>query len=511
MKDLLLAIDLGTQSVRALLFDLRGQLVARAQHPFTDYQREQPGWMTHEGDSFWQAAAACCQRLWREQSPQRVAGISVTTQRGSMLLVDAQGRCLTPAICWPDQRRATQLPQLSLAWRTAFRLAGVHGTIANLQRDAELNWWAQHQPALLARTHKVLLLSGLLNHRLTGDFVDSIGSQVAYLPFDYKTQDWAKRGDWKWQALAVQAGWLPRLQPVGSVLGQLTPEAAAATGLPVGASVLAAAADKACESLGAGALAAQVGALSYGTTATLNQTLDRHVEPEPFVPAYPAALAGHYSLEWQIARGFWLVTWFKEQFGHPEREAAGQLGVTPEQLFDELISQIPPGSDGLVLLPTWAPGIRTPGPEARGAVIGFHAGHTRAHLYRAILEGLAFALREGAERLQRRSGVRFTELRASGGGAQSDAALQLSADVFHLPVARPHTHETSGLGAAMAAAVGLGLHTSSAAAVQEMTRVARWFEPRPEAVARYDALYSEVYRPLYGRLRPLFQRLTRLP
>ncbi len=308
----------------------------------------------------------------------------------------------------------------------------------------------------------------------------------------------------------MQRKWLPELQPVGARLGELTPDAARATGLAVGTPVLACAADKACEILGAGALAPHVGALSYGTTATINQTLDRYVEPEPFVPAYPAAVAAHFSLEWQIARGFWLVTWFRDQFGHPEREAAAELGVAPEDLFDELIAKVPAGSDGLVLLPTWAPGIRTPGPEARGAVIGFHAGHTRAHLYRAILEGLAFSLRDGGERLQRRSGVRFTELRASGGGAQSDAALQLSSDVFHLPVARPHTHETSGLGAAMAAAVGLGLHTDSASAVQEMTRVARWFEPQAQAVARYDALYAQVYRPLYGRLRALFQRLARL-
>jgi sugar (pentulose or hexulose) kinase len=364
---------------------------------------------------------------------------------------------------------------------------------------------------LLARTHKVLLLSGLLNHRLTGRFADSVGSQVAYLPFDYQRHAWCGSKAWHWQALAVQRSWLPELLPVGAQLGELTAQAARATGLCAGTPVLAGAADKACEILGAGALSPHVGALSYGTTATINQTLNRYVEPEPFVPAYPAAVAGHFSLEWQIARGFWLVSWFKDQFGHPERAAAEQLGVAPEALFDELIADIPPGSDGLVLLPTWGPGIRTPGPEARGAIMGFQARHTRAHLYRAILEGLAFGLREGGERLQRRSGVRFTELRASGGGAQSDAALQLSADVFHLPVARPHTHETSGLGAAMAAAVGLGMHTSSAAAVQEMTRVARWFEPRPEAVTRYDALYGEVYRPLYGRLRPLFQRLTRLP
>jgi len=507
-KDLLLSIDLGTQSVRALLFDLRGTLVAKAQQAFTDYQQPNPGWMTHDGDAFWQAAAACCLQL--KEHADRIAGIAVTTQRGSLVPVDAQGHCLAPVICWPDQRRANELPPLSPLWRAAFGLAGVRGTIDAFQRDAEANWWRQHQPELAARTHKLLLLSGLLNHRLTGRFVDSVGSQVAYLPFDYRRQAWAAQSGleaWKWQALAVRPEWLCELQPVGSQLGELTREAAALTGLRAGTPVLAAAADKACEVLGAGALRPEIGALSYGTTATINQTLPRYVEPEPFVPPYPAAVAGQYSAEVQITRGFWLVSWFREQFGHPERAAAAELGVAPEALFDELIADIPPGSLGLTLLPTWGPGIRTPGPEARGAIVGFTERHTRAHLYRAILEGLAYALRQGGERLQKRSGIAFGALHASGGGAQSDAALQLSSNVFQLPVGRPHTHETSGLGAAIAAAVALRLHADPATAVREMTRIQRWFEPQADAVARYQQLYAEVYAPLYGRLKPLFERL----
>ncbi|WP_374659031.1 FGGY-family carbohydrate kinase [Inhella sp.] len=505
--DLLLSIDLGTQSVRALLFDRQGRLHGRVQQVFTDYQREQPGWMTHDGEAFWQAAAGCCRRLLAEHPAGRVAGVSVTTQRGSIVPMAADGRCLAPAVIWLDQRRATQLPRLSPLWRAAFRMAGVSRTIETLQRDAEVNWWAEHQPDMLRGAHKLMLVSGLLHQRLTGRFADSVGSQVAYLPFDYKRHAWSGSADWKWQALAVQREQLPELLPVGARLGEVTPPAAALTGLLAGTPVIAAAADKACEILGSGALAPHIGALSYGTTATLNQTLPRYVEPEPFVPPYPAAVRGHYSLEMQIARGFWLVSWFKQQFGHPERESAQVLGVAPEQLFDELIADIPPGSLGLTLLPTWSPGIRHPGPEAKGAVIGFGEAHTRAHLYRAILEGLAYGLREGAERLQRRSGVKFTALHASGGGAQSDACLQLTADVFRLPVARPHTHETSGLGASMDCAVGLGLHANMEAAVAEMTRVARWFEPRPEAADRYDRLYAQVYRPMYGRLQPLFERI----
>jgi sugar (pentulose or hexulose) kinase len=165
---------------------------------------------------------------------------------------------------------------------------------------------------------------------------------------------------------------------------------------------------------------------------------------------------------------------------------------------------------GLLLQPTWSPGVRIPGPEAKGAIIGFGDVHTRAHVYRAILEGLAYALREGAERSSARTKTPIREIRVSGGGAQSPAAVQLTADVFGLPAARPHTHETAGLGAAIDAAVGLGLHRDVEAAAGAMTRVGEVHEPDAKNVALYDDLYRSVYRPLYGRLKPLYDEIRRI-
>jgi sugar (pentulose or hexulose) kinase len=159
------------------------------------------------------------------------------------------------------------------------------------------------------------------------------------------------------------------------------------------------------------------------------------------------------------------------------------------------------------LQPYWAPGIRVPGPEAKGAIIGFSDVHTRAHIYRAILEGLAYALREGKERTERRSHIPITELRVSGGGSQSDAALQLTADIFGLSTARPHTYETSGLGAAIDAAVGLGLHPDFDTAIREMTRIGQTFEPDLRVHAIYNDLYHDVYKRMYGRLQPLYQAI----
>jgi len=510
--DLLLSLDCGTQSVRALLFDLRGNLVAKAQLRFDDYVAREPGWLEHDAEGFWAATAQACQQLWASHGDLKpaVRGVAVTTQRGTVMPIDREGRPLHPALIWLDQRKAQRLPTIAPWWRAAFKAAGVADTIRYFQREAEANWFADSEPALWAKTHKFLLLSGWLNYRLTGRYVDSVGAQVGYLPFDFKRQAWAHAWDWKWQALALDPALLPELFPVGATLGQISRAAAAETGIPEGLPVIAAAADKACEILGAGALTPEVGALSYGTTATVNVTTARYFEALPWVPPYPAAVPGQYSSEVQIFRGYWMVRWFKEQFGQAEQLAAEQAGIVPESLFDEMVGTVPPGSMGLMLQPFWSPGIRHPGPDAKGAVIGFGDVHTKAHLYRAILEGLAYALRDGRERIEKRGGVAVRELRVSGGGSQSDAAMQLTADIFNLPSSRPHTYETSGLGAAIDCAVGLGLHRDFDTAVAAMTRVARRFEPIQANAALYEALYSRVYRHMYERLAPLYAEIQHI-
>ncbi|HEX8940833.1 MAG TPA: FGGY-family carbohydrate kinase [Candidatus Limnocylindrales bacterium] len=510
--DQLLALDCGTQSVRALLFDLRGELLARVRVPFEPYVSPEPGWAEHDADDYWACTAEACRRLWAEPGVRReaIAGVAVTTQRATVVNVDAAGRPLRPAITWLDQRRTAGLPPLGGPLGLAFRALGVAGTVAAFQADAEANWIRLHEPDVWAATARFLLLSGFLTHRLTGRFVDSAASQVGYLPFDYHRLRWADDSDWKWRIVPIERALLPELVAPGGPLGEISPAAAEETGIPAGLPLVAAAADKACEVLGSGARTPNVGAISYGTTATFNVTHDRYVEPIRYVPPYPAAVPGAYSLEVQVYRGYWMVAWFRREFGLREEQAAASRGVEPETLFDELVEAVPPGSMGLTLQPYWSPGVRIPGPEAKGAIIGFGDVHTRAHVYRAILEGLAYALRDGKERTERRTKVPVTELRVSGGGSQSNAAVQLTADVFGLPVGRPHVFETSGLGAAIDLAAGLGLHPSFEAASAAMTRLAEVREPDATTSRLYDELYGRVYRRMYPRLRPLYEEIRRI-
>jgi len=172
-----------------------------------------------------------------------------------------------------------------------------------------------------------------------------------------------------------------------------------------------------------------------------------------------------------------------------------------------LIQHVPPGSMGLTLQPYWSPGVRDPGPEAKGAIIGFGDVHTRAHLYRAILEGLIYSLRAGREQIEKRTRHQIRRVVVGGGGSQSEQAMQITADVFGLTAERPEIYETSALGAAMNLAVGLGVHKDYASAVAAMARIGSRYEPNPQARKVYDALYRDVYRELYPRLQPLYKRI----
>lgn len=509
---LILAIDNGTQSVRALLFTTTGELVGSGRQDIEPYFSAQPGWAEQHPEYFWESLGQACLQLWQhtDATPAQVKGVTVTTQRGTVVNLDQQGVPLRPAIVWLDQRHADIQGSVPGPWGWVFRIARLQDTIDQFRKNAQANWIAQHQPDIWQKTHKFLLLSGYLNYRLTGEYRDSTASQVGYLPFDYKKHQWAGKRDFKWQLLPVTPTMLPDLVRPGEQLGVLLPEAALHLGVPEHLPVIAAASDKACEVLGSGGLSPDIACLSYGTTATINTSNARYVEPVRLMPPYPSAIPGHYSTEVMIYRGYWMVSWFKREFGLRERKLAAERGIEPELLFDELVKPIPPGSMGLMLQPYWSPGVRQPGPEAKGAMIGFGDVHTRAHIYRAILEGLAYALREGKERIEKRSGVPIRRLRVAGGGSRSDVAMQLTADIFGLPAERPDSQETSGLGAAIDAAVGLGLHPDFETAVAAMTGVGAVFEPDPQASQLYDQLYREVYLNMYRQLAPMYRSIRRI-
>jgi len=201
------------------------------------------------------------------------------------------------------------------------------------------------------------------------------------------------------------------------------------------------------------------------------------------------------------------VSWFKQQFGQLEQQAAKQQGVSVESLFENLLKETPPGAMGLMLQPYWSGAAAQSGREAKGAIVGFGEVHTRAHIYRAMIEGLTYALRESKELVEKRRGQAIDRLMVSGGGSQSDRVMQITADIFGMAVERPHTFETSGLGAAIAAAVGVGLYPDFTTAASNMTRTGQRFLPSEDNHQLYNKLYSEVYQKIYCGLKPSYKAI----
>jgi sugar (pentulose or hexulose) kinase len=513
--DRILVFDAGTQSVRAAVVNPAGEIEALVKTPIDPYRSPQPGWAELDPEAYWQQLCLTARKLLSDSAvdAQRIKGVTLTAQRATMVNLDRQGRPLRPAIMWLDQRRISRDLALPLPLRIALSLSGKADTALNAMRDCKSNWIRENQPEVWDRTAKFLLLSGFLTLRLTGNYVDSTANMVGYLPFDFKRHRWAGALDLKWKLFPMPREILPELVSPGTVLGAVSAAASAESDIPEGLPVIAAATDKACEVLGAGCQSPETACLSYGTTATINTANHRYVELKPLLPPYPAAIPGLFTTEVMVYRGFWLVSWFKQEFGLREVRRAAERQVAPETLFDELVGTAPPGCQGLTLQPYWSPGFNTRA-DAKGAIIGFGAVHTRAHIYRAILEGLAYALKDGLATLQRRNGVPVSALRVSGGGSQSDAAMQITADIFDLPTQRPHTYETSALGAAVCAAVGLGLHTNFATAIAHMTRVSRTFTPIASNRDLYRELFDRVYLKMYRRLAPIYgeiQKITRYP
>jgi sugar (pentulose or hexulose) kinase len=291
------------------------------------------------------------------------------------------------------------------------------------------------------------------------------------------------------------------------VLGYVTSKASAETGLPEGLPVVVGGGDKQSELLGAGAIDQSIGVISYGTATCMEIITRKYIADKNlrFV-TWPAALPHAWDIELMIPRGFWMVTWFKQEFGHREALEAEKRGIAPEVIFDEVVRTIPPGSMGLMLQPYWYPMVTDK--FSKGSIIGFGDVHTRAHIYRAILEGLGYELRRLYEIFHDKTGSTIKEIRVGGGGSRSDVAVQVAADIFNLPVSRMATSEICALGAAIDAAVGTGMFASFDEAVASMVKKGRVSEPNAQNHRVYEELYQGVYLKTYGALEPLYKKIA---
>ena len=507
---LALTLDFGTQSVRVALIDKAGNIKHIIKESYNPaYFSKEKGYAEQEPNYYWELAVKCLKALTQEAKEEvnDIVGCTITTFRDTSVQLDKDLKPIRPCILWLDQRMAEAREKLPLLHKFAFKLVGMENTIELNRRRTIAHWLKENEPETWAKTHKYVNISTYLTYLLTGQLIDSAASLTGHYPIYFKKRVWYKEGALKGRIFGIPSRMLPELKQPGEQIGVIKDDVADLVGLPHGIKVMATGSDKACETVGLGALSKDMGAISYGTASTIEVSNRHYHEPEKFLPAYPAAVPGWYNMDVQIYRGYWMLTWFSREFATELITEAKIQQAAVEKLLDDQLSQVPPGSDGLVLQPYWGPGLSRP--LAKGAIIGFSDVHTRAHLYRAIIEGIAYALREGLEGIEKSQKHKVKEIRISGGGSQSDAICQITADVFGLPVSRVQTFETTSLGAAIATFVALGEYSSVEEATEKMSRVSSTFMPDETAHKKYNYLYNKVYVKMFPQLNKLYKDIKK--
>ncbi len=505
-KEYIMSIDVGTQSVRAMVFNRCGETIYQERLITPPYYSLQVGWAELPAASVWENLCEVCRKLAAQMGDEihKVAACGLTANRDNIIALDADDAYVRDWIIWVDQRRAPEvLEDIRKNWRGVKKLVYrvKKGFFDYILPRAKFNWFKYHEPETWKRAAKYLTMGGLITYKLTGEFADSVGMQVGVLPFDTKKLDYFTF-DFIYEAMGVRRDQLAEnLYAPGEKMGEVTARAAAETGLPEGLPIIAAGGDKQCEVLGAGAFSEDQAVLSYGTLATVSITSKQYVVDEKMsFYTFPSSIRGMYYEEFLLDRGFWLVSWFVNQYAKEQ----GQPDFLAE--MNQKAGEVPAGSSGLFVYPFWAPHSAVY-PNAKGAIVGYTDNHGIEHIYRAILESIAYSMRLGYEQICAKTKTPIKELIIVGGGSKSDVAMQLTADIFNVPAVRLEASEIGAIGAAIPAGIHAGFYADEAEAIELTRSVEQRFDPIPANVKVYNDLYENIYLKFYDKMETVFTKL----
>jgi xylulokinase len=497
MTTYLLGIDVSTTATKALLVDADGKVIASAatEYPF---ETPRPLWSEQDPVVWWYAAVRSIRELLHTSQidPAQIAAVGLTGQMHGLVLLDDYGRVLRPAILWNDQRTGAQCDALRARLGKA-ELVRITGNDALTGFTApKILWVAQEEPTVFARAVHCLLPKDYLRYQLTGDLATDRADGAGMLLMDLQTRDWSPT---MLDALGLAQDFVPRSYEGTEVTGVINAAAAEATGLAAGTPVVAGGGDQAAGAVGVGAVREGVVSLALGTSGVVFATVNRPVyEPEGRLHAFCHAVPGRWHLMGVMLSAAGSLRWYRDT-------------LAPGANYDDLLAPtaaLPPGSDGLLFLP-YLTGERTPHPDplARGAFVGLTVRHTQAHMTRAVLEGVAFGLRDSFALMKSVGLGQIDQVRVSGGGARSPIWRQILADVLDTELVTINTTEGAAYGAALLAGVGAGIWRDVDHACAAAIRVTGSTSPRPNAVARYDPLYA-TYSGLYPALHAIFGALA---
>ena len=507
MATYLLGIDVSTTATKALLIDAEGRAVAVAasEYPF---ETPRPLWSEQDPALFWEGTVSSVRAVQAQSgvAAADIAGVGLTGQMHGLCALDAGGRPLRPCILWNDQRTAEQCAEIArrVGAERVLQLTG--NPVLTGFTAPKLLWMAQHEPELYDRIAHVLLPKDYARYRLTGEFFGEVSDASGTSLFDVGARRWS---DEMLAALDVPRAWLPEVTESPAASTRISEDAARATGLLAGTPVIGGGGDQAAQAVGTGIVREGIISVTVGTSGVVFAQSDAYrVEPAGRLHAFCHAAPGRWHLMGVMLSAAGSFRWFRDAVGQHEVFLAQQTGRDVYDILTMEAAEAPPGSEGLLFLP-YLTGERAPHPDplARGAFVGLTVRHRKAHLARAVLEGVSFGLRDSFE-LMRGLGIESTQVRVSGGGARSALWRQILADVFGAEIVTVNVTEGAAFGAALLAGVGAGVYGSVADACDRTIRITGSTAPGP-AAAVYDAYYPR-YRALYPLLAGEFAALARL-
>ena len=499
----LLGVDLGTTSVKCVLFDQQGKVAASANKEY-DLLIPHPDFVEVKPETYWEAFKACITKILKESKikSQEIQGVGVASQGESFAYLDKNGEPLGRAIVWLDNRSKDEAKLIKdeFGVEEIFRITG-QNDVTPTWTATKILWLKRNKSSLFQKINKFLLLEDYLVYKLTGKCATEYSIICSSLLFKLPQRRW-------WNEIldfiGINENQLPNLNPSGAPIGNITSEVAEETGLHPNTLVSTGAYDQAANALGAGNIESGVITETTGGAMAVVATIDQIVlDPMRRMPCHHHAVSGKYFLQpWCQTAGA-VLKWYRDNFGKQEIEKAQKEGKDPYDLLMVQASKVPPGSDGLILLPHFM-GASSPefNPNAKGALFGLSLYHGQGHVIRAIVESVAYMLRRNVEMLEE-VGVEVKEVRSTGGAARSHLWNQIKADVLQKTVLTVNTEETAALGAALLAGLAAGTFLSLDKAVQSMVSVKERFSPLKVNQKIYDERYKK-YVKLYSSLEGLF-------
>lgn len=504
---LLLGIDVGTTGIKALAVHPDGTIKAES---FSGYEisSPHPKWAEQDPGDWWNAFCSATNELLQKGiNAEEIKAIGLSGQMHTSVFLDRNKNVIRPAILWCDVRTTRQCEIINE--RVGFEVLREEASNPALEgfTAPKVLWLREHEPDNFRRLRHLLIAKDYIRYRLTGELATDVSDAAGTIMFNVGNREWS---DKILAALEIDPEILPPAVGSHEISGAVTREASAATGLPEGTPVVGGGADNACAAVGTGIIQEGTVQSSIGSSGVVLAALATHrVDEKMRLHCMNHAAPGMWYLMGVMLTAGLSLKWFKQTLCQSEMEQAQHKGIDIYDLLSRTAESVPPGSEGLLFLP-YLQGERTPhaDADARGMFAGLSLRHAKAHMVRAVMEGVAFGLRDSLE-LVRELGVHVNEIVLVGGGAKSALWRQIQADVFGQVVCILNVKDAAPFGAALLAGVGAGVFDTCKEAVNKTVQKSDEIAPIPAHVELYERAYS-LYRSLYPSNRDVFRHIAAL-